>query len=106
VVQGRVSAAAWSADGRHLVFGTTDETILYGLSFGSGCEAAVPVLDLSLLRLDEEDKELVGGGLVQDIQWDPSGQWVSYASQLLNLYFTDKQNVELFPPTIQKILQQ
>jgi hypothetical protein len=61
------------------VFGTTDETILYCLSFGSGCEAAVPVLDLSLLRLDEEDKELVGGGLVQDIQWDPSGQWVPYA---------------------------
>jgi hypothetical protein len=74
VLQGRVSAAAWSTDSRHLVFGTTDETILYCLSYGSGCEAAVPVLDLSLLRLEEEEKDLVGGGLVQDIQWDPSGQ--------------------------------
>ena len=72
-MQGRVSAAAWSADCRHLVFATTDEPVLYCLSFGSGSEAAIPVLDLSLARL-HEDSQLVGGGLVQDIQWDPSGE--------------------------------
>ena len=77
-MQGRVSAAAWSADCRHLVFATTDESVLYCLSFGSGSEAAIPILDLSLVPVGG-DKELLGGGLVQDIQWDPSGDgWLPH----------------------------
>lgn len=82
--KGRVNAAAWSADCRHLVFATTDEPVLYCLSFASGSEAAVPIMDLALVSLSG-DSETLGGGLVQDIQWDPTGVRLAISFRSSNL---------------------
>jgi len=71
---GRVSAAAWSPDSQQLLFATADESVLYSVSFSANGEAAVPVLDLSKVCLSSGE---IGGGLVQDIQWDKSGHRVA-----------------------------
>ena len=67
---GRVAAAAWSPDSDHLLFATTEEPVLYCVSFQGQGEAAVPLMDLSKVCLESGE---TGGGLVQDIQWDPTG---------------------------------
>merc|ERR550519_805617 len=74
--KGRVCAAAWSPTSDHLVFATTDEAVLYAMSLVAGLgDAAVPVLDLGKVALEMLDGEdILGGGLVQDITWDPTGQ--------------------------------
>ena len=65
VGSGRVAAAAWAPDSLQLVFATTEELVLYCLSFQvqicqlrdrfnvlkAGAEAAVPVMDLSMINL-------------------------------------------------------
>jgi aladin len=71
---GRVASAAWAPDGLQLLFATTDEPVLYSVSFQSGAEAAIPVMDLAAVSLANGD---TAGGLVQDIQWDPTGQRVA-----------------------------
>jgi len=72
VGSGRVAAAAWAPDSLQLVFATTEEPVLYCLSFQAGAEAAVPVMDLSMINLPSSGE--AAGGLVQDLQWDPSGR--------------------------------
>jgi len=69
---GRVAAAAWAPDSLQLVFATTDEPVLYCLSFQAGAEAAVPVMDLSMVTLSSSGE--AAGGLVQDLQWEPTGR--------------------------------
>ena len=67
VGSGRVAAAAWAPDSLQLVFATTEEPVLYCLSFQvqtcsmrdrynvlilkAGAEAAVPVMDLTMITL-------------------------------------------------------
>ena len=65
-----MAAAAWAPDSHHLLFATTEEPVLYCVSFLSQGEAAVPLMDLSKVCLESGE---TGGGLVQDIQWDPTG---------------------------------
>ena len=72
IFKARVSCVAWSPDCNHLVFATDDEPILYSVSFISESDSAVPVLDLSEVLVDSED-EVIGGGLVQNIVWEPAG---------------------------------
>ena len=67
---GRVAASAWSPDSDHLLFATSEEPVLYCVSFQGQGEAAVPLMDLSKVCLESGE---TGGGLVQDIQWDPTG---------------------------------
>ena len=71
---GRVAAAAWAPDSPHLLFASREEPVLYCLRTGAEAGAAIPVMDLSKVCLEEGE---VGGGLVQDIQWDPSGHRVA-----------------------------
>ena len=71
---GRVAAASWAPDSSHLLFATTEEPVLYCVSFLGEGESAVPLMDLSKVCLDNGD---VGGGLVQDIQWDPTGHRIA-----------------------------
>jgi len=84
--EGRVSCAAWAPDGLQLLFATTDEAVLYSVSFQAGAEAAIPVIDLTAVSLANGE---TAGGLVQDLQWDPTGQRVavsfSHTSLLLIL---------------------
>ena len=69
---GRVSAAAWAPDSSQLLFSTREEAVLYCLTTSAG--TALPVMELGKVCLDSGE---VGGGLVQDIQWDPSGHRVA-----------------------------
>ena len=71
---GRVAAAAWAPDSSHLLFASREEPVLYCLRTGAEAGAAIPVMDLSKVCLEDGE---VGGGLVQDIQWDPSGHRVA-----------------------------
>merc|ERR1711990_883784 len=59
-------------DSLQLVFATTDEPVLYCLSFQAGAEAAVPVMDLSMVTFPSSGE--AAGGLVQDLQWEPTGR--------------------------------
>ena len=72
--RGRVAAAQWSPDSSQLLFATTEEPVLYCVSFMGVGEAAIPVMDLTKVALDNGD---LAGGLVQDIQWDPTGHRVA-----------------------------
>jgi len=72
--KGRVVASSWSPDSKQLLFATSEEPVLYCVSFMGEGEAAVPVMDLTKVALDNGD---LAGGLVQDIQWDPSGRRVA-----------------------------
>ena len=72
--RGRVAAAAWSPDSGHLLFATTEEAVLYCVSFRGQGEAAVPLMDLSRVELEGGG---AGGGLVQDIVWDNTGHRVA-----------------------------
>jgi aladin len=72
---GRVACAAWAPDGQQLLFATTDEPVLYSVSFQAGAEGAVPVMDLAAVTLGGSGE--VAGGLVQDLHWDPSGHRVA-----------------------------
>jgi len=78
---GRVAAAAWAPDSSHLLFATTEEPVLYCVSFLGEGESAIPLMDLSKVCLDNGD---VAGGLVQDIQWDPSGHRVAVSFKNTN----------------------
>lgn len=72
--RGRVAAAVWAPDSTQLLFATTEESVLYCVSFQGEGEAAIPVMDLTKVALDNGD---LAGGLVQDIQWDPTGHRVA-----------------------------
>jgi len=88
-VQARVACASWSPDSNHLVFATSDEPLLYAVSFLADTDNALPILDLSEVLVDSET-ELIGGGLVQDIAWEPTGQRlaVSFRSTSLIAIFS------------------
>jgi len=72
--RGRVSAAAWSSNSSHLLFSTTEEPVLYCVSFLGEGEAAIPIMDLTKVALENGD---IAGGLVQDIQIDPTGHRIA-----------------------------
>mgnify|MGYP001240203538 CR=1 FL=1 len=84
-----MACASWSPDSNHLVFATSDEPLLYAVSFLADTDNALPILDLSEVLVDSET-ELIGGGLVQDIAWEPTGQRlaVSFRSTSLIAIFS------------------
>jgi len=65
----------------HIFFATTEEPVLYCVSFLGEGESAIPLMDLSKVCLDNGD---VAGGLVQNIQWDPSGHRVAVSFKNTN----------------------
>jgi len=77
-LESAVACAAWSADSNHLVFATSDEPLLYAVSFISETDSAVPVLDLSEVIVDS-GCDLLGGGLAQNIVWEPAGHRLAVA---------------------------
>ncbi len=54
------------------MFATENEPLLYSVSFVSNSDSAVPVVDLCEVIVDEEH-QVLGGGLVQNIVWDSEG---------------------------------
>ena len=94
---GRVSAAAWAPDSSHLLFSTKEEAVLYSLSTRGGTGAALPVMEVGKVCLEGGE---VGGGQVQDIQWDPSGHRLALIfrdSPLLALLRTKPGQARLGP---------
>lgn len=98
--QARVACAAWSPDSNHLVFASSDEPLLYAVSFQAETDNALPILDLSEVLVDSET-ELIGGGLVQNIAWEPAGLRlaVSFRSTSLIAIFSTRsgRNLSLTP---------
>ena len=75
-VSGYVNSICWSPCGTCALFTTSTEPRIYSLRFSVQEEvqtagAAVPVMDLTKTLIDEE---VVIGGEVQAMQWDPSGE--------------------------------
>ena len=91
-----MQCAAWSPDSNFLVFATVDEPLLYSVSLISSGDSAVPVVDLSEVIADEDD-DLMGGGLVQDIVWDPAGYRLAvsyrYSIEILGYSLLSPQEV-------------
>jgi len=60
VAKGRVQTACWSPSGRHLLYATDVESVIYGLRFDNGkAAAAVPLADVSEVIYDTDDGEEV-----------------------------------------------
>lgn len=111
VLSGRIQAACWSPCGNVLLFVTTEEAVIYGLSFLSSKFAFVADTDISpnhavpLFNLTKIDLEgFVVGGLVQDMIWEPKGRTVAVLFQDTNCIclFTavTAPNMQLVPSSI------
>ena len=82
------------------MFASSDEPLLYAVSFQAETDNALPILDLSEVLVDSET-ELIGGGLVQNIAWEPAGLRlaVSFRSTSLIAIFSTRsgRNLSLTP---------
>ena len=82
------------------MFATNDEPLLYSVSFLSNTDSALPILDLSEVLVDSE-AEIIGGGLVQNIVWEPAGHRlaVSFRTTSLVAVFATRsgRNLSLTP---------
>lgn len=105
VQSGRVQAACWSNTSDVLVFATTDEPVLYGLTFQtvdtvfmshseSAANLSVPLYDLSRVDLDG----IIVGGLVQAIDIDPKDRHLAVT-------FRDSNCVAIFTVGSQPFMQ-
>lgn len=97
VQSGRIQAACWSNSANFLIFATTDEPILYGLTFqtadsvfvshseGGAANLSVPLYDLTRVDLDG----FIVGGLVQAIDIDAKDRYLA-------VLFRDSNCVAIF----------
>uniref|UniRef100_A0A1A8G9M0 Achalasia, adrenocortical insufficiency, alacrimia n=1 Tax=Nothobranchius korthausae TaxID=1143690 RepID=A0A1A8G9M0_9TELE len=83
-IKGRCQSGCWSPDGSRLLFSVQGETVIYALTFTGtpgapasgfrGPEAAVVVADLSETTFNTPDGDVIVGGEVQSLAWDPRGE--------------------------------
>ncbi|TTL25871.1 Aladin [Bagarius yarrelli] len=76
-VKGRCQSGCWSPDGSRLLFCVQGETVIYALTFSDatgGPKAAAVVADLSETTFSESDGDIIVGGEVQSLAWDPTGE--------------------------------
>ncbi|XP_069684617.1 aladin-like isoform X2 [Periplaneta americana] len=80
VMSGHVQAACWSPCGSVLLFATSEEPLIYSLTFNlmdtvfqddNVSKTALPVVDLTEVEVDEGERV---GGLVVSMAWDKRGQ--------------------------------
>lgn len=104
VLCGRVQACCWSPNGKHLLFTTNEEPIIYLLSFGktnimlntnnaTGNEA-IPLFDVSKVDLNG----VVIGGRVRSMEWDVKGNHVA-------VLFQDCNVIVVFSVIMEPVLQ-
>lgn len=102
---GRVKAAVWSPCGAILLFATTQEPIIYALSFirsdfvfakdsSNAPNAAIPLYDVSKVDIDG----IIVGGIIQSMDWDPLGNHLA-------VIFADTQYVAVFNVIFDPMLQ-
>lgn len=102
---GRIQAACWSHTSEFLVFATTNEPVLYGLTFQTAdtvfvahsetsANLSMPLYDLSRVDLDG----IIVGGLVQTIDIDPKDKHLA-------VIFRDSNCVAIFNVSQQPFMQ-
>ncbi|XP_024914941.1 aladin [Cynoglossus semilaevis] len=83
-VKGRCHSGCWSPDGSRLLFTVQGEKVVYALTFtdspgissstSQGPQAASVVADLSETTFSTPDGDVVVGGEIQSLVWDPRGE--------------------------------
>ncbi|XP_076022792.1 aladin [Genypterus blacodes] len=83
-VKGSCQSGCWSPDGSRLLFTVQGETVIYALTFNDapgvhtfitkGPKAAEVVADLSETTFNTPDGDIIVGGEIQSIAWDPRGE--------------------------------
>ncbi|XP_068606220.1 aladin [Brachionichthys hirsutus] len=83
-LKGRCQSGCWSPDGSRLLFAIQGETVIYALTFtntpgvpastSKGPQAAAVVADLSETTFSTPDGDIVVGGEIQSLAWDPTGE--------------------------------
>lgn len=83
-VKGRCQSGCWSPDGSRLLFTVQGETIIYALTFtdapggptctSAGPQAAAVVANLSETTFNTPDGDIIVGGEIQSLSWDPTGE--------------------------------
>uniref|UniRef100_A0A8C8EQ36 Aladin seven-bladed propeller domain-containing protein n=1 Tax=Oncorhynchus tshawytscha TaxID=74940 RepID=A0A8C8EQ36_ONCTS len=83
-LKGRCQSGCWSPDGSRLLFSVQGETVIYALTFtdnpgmplmmSGGPKAATVVADLSETTLNTPDGDIMVGGEIQSLAWDPRGE--------------------------------
>ncbi|CAL9703323.1 unnamed protein product [Knipowitschia caucasica] len=81
-IKGRCQSGCWSPDGSRLLFTVQGESVIYALTFTApGCSnsvsgpiAATVVADLSETTFNTQDGDLIVGGEIQCLAWDPKGE--------------------------------
>ncbi|XP_058497867.1 aladin isoform X2 [Solea solea] len=83
-VKGRCQSGCWSPDGSRLLFTVQGETVIYALTFtdtpgipsstSKGPQAASVVADLSETTFTTADGDIIVGGEIQSLVWDPRGE--------------------------------
>eukprot|EP00064_Thunnus_orientalis_P012650 superscaffoldBa00001967_g12685 len=84
-VKGRCQSGCWSPDGSRLLFTVQGEAVIYGLTFtdtpagvptctSKGPQAAAVVADLSETTFNTPDGDIIVGGEIQSLAWDPRGE--------------------------------
>ncbi|XP_054625279.1 aladin [Dunckerocampus dactyliophorus] len=83
-VKGRCQSGYWSPDGSRLLFTVQGETVIYALTFtdtpgvptctSKGPQAAAVVADLSETTFNTPEGDIIVGGEIQSLTWDPRGE--------------------------------
>lgn len=83
-VKGRCQSGCWSPDGSRLLFTVQGEPVIYALNFtdvavvhtstSNGPQAAAVVADLSETTFNTPDGDVIVGGEIQSLTWDPRGE--------------------------------
>uniref|UniRef100_A0A8C4I4V2 Achalasia, adrenocortical insufficiency, alacrimia n=1 Tax=Dicentrarchus labrax TaxID=13489 RepID=A0A8C4I4V2_DICLA len=84
-VKGRCQSGCWSPDGSRLLFTVLGEMVIYALTFtdtpagvptstSKGPQAAAVVADLSETTFNTPNGDVIIGGEIQSLAWDPTGE--------------------------------
>lgn len=105
VQSGRVQAVCWSSTSDFLIFATTEEPVLYGLTFQTADAVFVvhsentPNLSIPLFDLNRVDLDgIIVGGLVQTLDIDPKDRHLA-------VIFKDSNCVAIFDISQQPFMQ-
>lgn len=104
ILSGRVQTASWSPCGNHLIFATSEEPTIFGLTFHSARTVftsdsnispneACPLFDLTKVEINGT----VVGGLVQNMIMDPKGKHLA-------VLFQDTNYVAVFNVAVHPVL--
>uniref|UniRef100_A0A087X3U6 Achalasia, adrenocortical insufficiency, alacrimia n=1 Tax=Poecilia formosa TaxID=48698 RepID=A0A087X3U6_POEFO len=79
-IKGCCQSGCWSPDGSRLLFTVQGEMVIYALTFSGspglvkGPQVAVVVADLSETTFNSPDGDIIVGGEIQSLSWDPRGE--------------------------------